>query len=201
MSSFCPERACTLSPAFRTKYFSEAGGGGDITADTGTVPDTTIADGPITAGIRRGIKDCPPTGGTVTTTASGAGVPGTRIPFTTARKDTLPAGVIPPGVPRVIAAAVLPRADILPAGGPAVLPMAVLPMAVPLVGGLLPAADIPPEHRIEGKKACGKSSDPVFQTYQTGLRPLANGERNTFSQKHAEGCVFEDSSSGPPEGT
>ena len=74
-------------------------------------------------------------------------------------------------------------------------------MAVPLVGVLLPAADIPPEHRIEGKKACGKSSDPVFQTYQTGLRPLANGERNTFSQKDAEGRVFEDSSSGPPEGT
>ena len=196
MSSFCPERACTLSPAFRTKYFSEAGGGGDITADTGTAPDTTIADGPITAVIRRGIKDCPPTGGTVTTTASGAVVPGTRIPFTTARKDTLPAGVIPPGVPRVIAAAVLPRADILPAGGPAVLPM-----AVPLVGVLLPAADIPRGHRIKGKRGCGKASDPVFRTFQTGLRLLANGERNTFSQKHAEGRVFEDSSSGPPEGT
>jgi len=138
-----------LFPMFRRRSFSEADGGGGITAVTGTAPDTTIVDGPITAGIRRGIKDCPLTGGIVTATVYGALVPGIRITFNTARRVIRPVGVSLPDAPRVIRAAAG-----LPAGIPPVVPVAGIPV-VPAAGRavdlppvvFIPVPDIPPGHR------------------------------------------------------
>jgi len=132
---------------FRRTYFSEADGGGGITADTGIAPDTMIADGSIIAGIRPGIKNFLPIGDIVTATAFGAGVPGTRITSTTARRAILPGGVNLPDAPRAIRAAGL-RADTLPAGVPAAGRAAVLPQA----------ADTPRVHRIYRESRCRRHS-------------------------------------------
>jgi hypothetical protein len=129
-------------PMFRRKSFSEAAGGGDITAGTGTVPDIMTGDGAITAAIHRGIKKYPLTGGIVTAISIGAGVPGIRILFTTARKVIRPVGVILPDVLRVIGVAVSLPADILPVGGLAEGRAVALLPAV-----FTPVADIHPEHR------------------------------------------------------